>query len=172
MENIRLITPCEEYLSSYIEAYKEDVKYRSGEDEFFCPPEIVIEQAYKYLNNIDIPKERVPSTMLWLVDDKEFIGSLDIRHYLTDKLLLSDVHIGAEIRYSKWNKGYGTKILKMALQYAKDKFHFERVLITCSEKNYASARVIEKNGGILENVVETINDNGEKVMTKRYWINL
>lgn len=172
MENLRLITPCEEYLNSYTEAYKEDVNFRSGEDECLCSPETVIEIAYSYLNGIDIPPERVPSSMLWLVSDREFIGCADIRHRLTDRLLLSDGHIGYEVRFSKWNRGYGTKLLALSLQYAKENFRFDKVLVTCDEDNYASARVIEKNNGILENTIETIDNNGKKHRTKRYWIDL
>lgn len=171
MENLRLITPCEEYLNSYIEAYNEDVNFRAGMDECLCPPETVIETACQYRNGIDLPPERVPSSMLWLVTDNEFIGCTDIRHYLTDRLLLSDGHIGYEVRFSKWNKGYGTKLLALSLQYAKENFHFDKVLVTCDEDNFASARVIEKNGGIWENTLETIDDDGRKHMTKRYWIN-
>lgn len=33
-------------------------------------------------------------------------------------------------------------------------------------------KIIEKTNGILENTIETIDDNGKKHMTKRYWINL
>lgn len=172
MENLRLITPCEKYLKSYTEAYNEDVNFRSGEDERLCPPENVIEIACQYLNGIDIPPERVPSSMLWLVNDDEFIGCTDIRHHLTDRLLMSDGHIGYEVRFSKWNKGYGTKLLAMSLKYAKEKFHFDRVLVTCDEDNIASARVIEKNGGVWENTIETVDDDGKKHMTKRYWIDL
>lgn len=172
METLNLITPCEAYLPSYIEAYQEDVHFRPGEDESFCPPETVIQVAYQYRNGIDIPPERVPSTMLWLVNEDEFIGCADIRHFLTDRLLLSDGHIGYEVRFSKWNKGYGTKLLAMSLQYAKEHFHFDQVLVTCDEKNLASARVIEKNGGVLENTIETTDDNGRTHRTKRYWIAL
>lgn len=110
--------------------------------------------------------------MLWLVNEDEFIGCADIRHFLTDRLLLSDGHIGYEVRFSKWNKGYGTKLLAMSLQYAKKHFHFDQVLVTCDEKNLASARVIEKNGGVLENAIETTDDNGRTHRTKRYWIAL
>lgn len=74
MEKLKLITPCKEYLNSYTEAYNEDVKFRAGEDERLCTPETVIEIARQYLNGIDIPTERVLSTMLWLVNDDEFIG--------------------------------------------------------------------------------------------------
>lgn len=51
----------------------------------------------------------------------------------------------------------------MSLQCAKENFHFDKVLVTCDEDNFASARVIEKNGGIWENALETIDDDGRKI---------
>jgi len=41
------------------------------------------------------------------------------------------------------------------------------VLVTCGDSNLASARVIEKAGGVLEDVRET-----ELGHTRRYWITL
>ena len=40
-----------------------------------------------------------------------------------------------------------------------------RVLMTCDKRNIASARTIQKNGGVLENEVD---NDGEIV--QRYWI--
>ena len=40
----------------------------------------------------------------------------------------------------------------------------ERVLMCCDSDNFASARTIEKNGGVLENVVD-----GGGAPIKRYW---
>ena len=79
-------------------------------------------------------------------------------------------HIGYFIRYSKWNKGYGSKMLSMTLERAK-KLGLKKVLITCNDDNFASIKVIEKNGGILENKV-TNNINGKELLTRRYWIEL
>jgi predicted acetyltransferase len=44
----------------------------------------------------------------------------------------------------------------------------ERALITCNETNPASARTIERNGGVLENVVPAT----EFGTIRRYWIDL
>lgn len=43
----------------------------------------------------------------------------------------------------------------------------DKVLVTCDETNPASARVIEKAGGVLEDVRDT-----ELGRTRRYWITL
>ena len=57
-------------------------------------------------------------------------------------------------------------MLKLALEKFKNT-NIENVLITCKDFNIASKKVIEKNGGIFENIY--INaDDGYKYF--RYWI--
>ncbi|MCT7707108.1 MAG: GNAT family N-acetyltransferase, partial [Lactobacillus iners] len=46
-----------------------------------------------------------------------------------------------------------------------------KVLITCDDDNIGSIKVIENNGGILENKVKNSLSRGN-VITRRYWINL
>lgn len=108
----------------------------------------------------------VPATIYFLVDDKNnILGTLHFRHELNDMLLTYGGHIGYGIRPSERRKGYATLMLKLALEMANDK-GYEKVLITCDEHNIGSARTIEKNGGVLENIVD-VEDEGP---TKRYWI--
>ena len=52
-----------------------------------------------------------------------------------------------------WNQGYATEMLALALQKC-DALGLRELLLTCSPDNPASRRVIEKNGGVLENIVE------------------
>ena len=106
---------------------------------------------------------------LWLVDGEEFVGEISIRHRLTDALTRFGGHIGYGIRYSQWNKGRGTEMLSKALLYAKDVIGLDRVLLTCGDDNLGSARVIEKNGGMLQDkIINIIND--KERLTRRYWI--
>jgi len=44
-------------------------------------------------------------------------------------------------------------------------------LITCDDDNIGSIKVIENNGGILENKVKNSLARGN-VATRRYWINI
>ena len=76
-------------------------------------------------------------------------------------------HIGYGVRYSEWNKGYGTRMLALALERAKA-LGLSRVLITCNDDNLASARVMEKNGFTLEDTIPVTRD-GETILTWRYW---
>jgi predicted acetyltransferase len=56
----------------------------------------------------------------------------------------------------------------MGLELARER-GLHRVLLTCDETNIGSRKVIENNGGQLENAVEV---EGQTVLKMRYWINL
>lgn len=168
---IRLIVPCKEYLRSYTEAYGEYVKNNvitySFTDASSCD---VFEKFDRYRNERELPPDRVGEDKYWLADDEKtyFIGEISIRHRLNDALLLRGGHIGYGIRYSEWNRGYGTMMLALALEKAKE-MRISPVLITCNDDNLASARVIEKNGFTLENKIMTVDPHtGEESLTRRY----
>ena len=111
----------------------------------------------------------VPDSVFFLldVDQKRLLGAADIRHYLTDELLLTGGHIGDGIRPSERRKGYGTELVRLALIECK-KLGIRRVLMTCDRDNVGSAKSIVRNGGVLEN--EFVN--GEGNVEQRYWIDL
>ncbi|QXJ24690.1 GNAT family N-acetyltransferase [Actinomadura graeca] len=106
------------------------------------------------------PDGFVPSTALWWVEEKEFLGALSIRHRLTPWLLDVGGHIGYDVRPSARRRGHGTAMLRAALPVAAG-LGIERALVTCDEDNEGSRRIIEKNGGVLE------DRRGVKL---RYWV--
>jgi len=127
----------------------------------------------RYIHNISLginTGNYVPSTTYWVLDDEKdmMIGALNIRHYLFRDEFETWGHIGYGVRPSERNKGYGTKILGMALQEA-EKMHLIKVLVCCLESNLASVRVIENNGGIFESFGFGF-DNTNNQRIKRYWI--
>jgi predicted acetyltransferase len=117
----------------------------------------------------ELPSDRAPQTTFWLVrNDGKIIGESRLRHYLTPPLEIEGGHIGYAIRPSERQKGYGTRLLAMTLDKARD-LGLSRVLVTCDTDNLASARIIRKNGGILSD--EAISPRtGEPIA--RYWIEL
>ncbi|HVW66601.1 MAG TPA: GNAT family N-acetyltransferase [Candidatus Peribacteraceae bacterium] len=123
-----------------------------------------IELTKKQARGEALPEGWVPATTLWLIDHDEFIGNVNIRHRMTDTLAKRGGHIGYAIRPSMQGKGYGTEMLRLALIEAQ-KLGIDRVLITCSKNNPASRRVIEKNGGVLQDEIDV---DGEPVL--RFWI--
>jgi predicted acetyltransferase len=115
-----------------------------------------------------MPSGYVPETVYWLVDSGEYVGRISIRHTLTERLRTIGGHIGYDVRPSKRGRGYATKMLGLALEKCRE-MGIERVLITCDETNAASRRVIEKNDGVLENMVPNPEGGPDKL---RYWIDL
>lgn len=168
---MKLIRPSEKYLKSYDEAIKENRCFRPNSQALFRDPNSIIEKSMNDELGINLKPGWVPSTTLWLVDKDVFIGEISIRHELTPSLLKYGGHIGYEIRYSESGKGFGTNMLRMALDFCKAELGLRKVLITCDDDNIASAKVIEKNGGVLENKVQNQTDKGE-VITRRYWIEI
>lgn len=110
----------------------------------------------------------VPDSTFFCLDTERniFVGAVNIRHRLNERLLVGVGHIGDGIRPSERNKGYGTKMVALALEECK-KLNIEKVLMCCEINNIASERTIVKNGGIFENEV----DFEGKIM-RRFWIKL
>ena len=129
-----------------------------------------LEKAILDLSPETVPEGRVPSTQFLTFRklDNKLVGMIQVRHNIDiDHLLKFGGHIGDCIRPSERNKGYATKQIALALEFCKS-LNIEKVLITCKDWNKASARTIEKNGGVLENQIT--DENGTTF--NRYWINI
>jgi len=167
---MKLIKPNAKYGKSWLEAMKE---FKSEDRTGFWNyngesknVEDFVRIAKDHEKGKNLPKGWVPATTYWLIDNEKFIGHINIRHELNDFLMKVGGNIGYHIRQTERGKSYGTKILELCLPKAK-KLGLKKVLITCDESNIASRKVIEKNGGQLENKIK--HEDGYKL---RYWINL
>ncbi|HBD06230.1 MAG TPA: GNAT family N-acetyltransferase [Firmicutes bacterium] len=164
-----LVEPSEKYLQSYIEAYDEYKINNVQTYEFDDARTYNIFEKYdNYKHERNLKPKRVGSDYFWLVDEDRnyFIGEICIRHRLTEDLKRYGGHIGYGIRYYEWNKGYGTLMLSLALEMAK-KLRITKVLITCDDDNYGSAKVMENNGFVLQDKVTNVI-NGKTITTRRY----
>lgn len=163
---ITLVIPEKRFMPSYTEAFDQYAALGISTYGMTDPRSCDIFEKYEnYRLEWNLKPDRVGSDYYWLVDDERdyFIGEVAIRHRLNDALYLRGGHIGYVIRSGEWGKGYGTLMLKLALEKAKER-GLDKVLITCNDSNTASARVMEKNGCVLENVIEV---EGQPV--RRYW---
>ena len=105
----------------------------------------------------------------WLLrEDQTILGNSSLRHWLVP--VLEDVggHIGYTIHPQERRKGYGTLILRLSLEKARER-GMQRVLFTCDTDNIGSARIIVKNGGVLASQGWSVR-TGKQV--SRYWIEL
>ncbi|MFD3329759.1 GNAT family N-acetyltransferase [Streptomyces sp. NPDC058701] len=115
---------------------------------------------------LPVEQGRVHATYWWIAEGDTYLGAIDLRHYLNGILLDAGGHIGYSIRPSARRRGLATWALAQVLYEAR-LFGIDRVLLTCDPGNSASMRTIESNGGVLEDVRETLI--GPK---RRYWIDL
>ena len=169
---IKLVRPSEEYLPSYTEAYDEIIENKIDRYHVTNPYEVDVIKKYEdYRKEENLPIGYVTADTYWLVDDdkKYFIGEISIRHSLTEALKKYGGHIGYFVRFSEWNKGYGSMMLKLGLEEAKKIIKEDEILITCDDDNIGSARVMEHNGFILRDKIENVIDD-KKVLSRRYYL--
>ncbi|MEG0309116.1 MAG: GNAT family N-acetyltransferase [Clostridium sp.] len=98
--------------------------------------------------------------------DNRIIGTIQLRHFLTEELEKGGGHIGYGIRPTERKKGYGKQQLLLVLQVAKD-MKIPKVMITCDKDNIASGKTAISCGGILTD--ENFYKGKEQQI---YWINL
>jgi predicted acetyltransferase len=168
-DTLRLVRPDVRYKDSYIAAaYEYEAE---GHWPLWNIPKL-INHFDEYVEML-LLKETDPmpgwsaETVFWSVIGGEYVGRISLRHELIGNLLNYGGHIGYDVRPSMRRRGFGTKQLALCLQEARQR-GFTRVLITCDDDNLGSIRIIEANGGVLEDK----RDNGRPALTRRYWITL
>ena len=99
----------------------------------------------------------------WIVEDGEVLGGIALRHVPDDEI----GQVGYGIRPSARRRGLAGWALGEMLTEARAVLSVHRLLVPCLADNVASARTIERNGGVLEE----IRDTGHGPV-RRYWIPL
>lgn len=177
IEDAELARPSMRHARSHVAALREG--FRRGMQEVVSEQRIrEVESNFaaylalitRQVGNIRLPTgeivPKVPFSLFWLCEGDAFIGEISIRHALNAWLLQEGGHIGYGIRPSRQGRGYGKRMLALALARC-PQLGIERALVTCLEDNHASARIIEANGGHLENVIADPSGRGR---LRRYWI--
>lgn len=155
----------EQAMKAHQELAVEDFHFLLNSFDANEPWEIFVERVNSANRDQDLPVGKVPATFLVAEVDGQIVGRVSIRHRLNEYLQQRGGHIGFGIRPEFRGRGFATEILLEALKIASG-LGIERVLVTCDDTNIASGRVIEKCGGVLENIVGM--ENVEKF--RRYWI--
>lgn len=104
----------------------------------------------------------IPCTLYFLLNDSgEILGGIEINHAATHR---GHLHAGI----APWNrsKGYGSTMLKLALEKCRE-MKFDRVEICTRRDNIGAIKTILNNGGKL---IEEFFENG--VWSRRYLIGL
>jgi predicted acetyltransferase len=155
-----LTAPTAEVRDSFVEAAR-DLRDEGWLPEF--PVDEVAANFDNYVQRILNEKEfwGVPVSTLWYIDGPYYLGSVIIRHRLTSELAQRGGHIGYHVAPHHRRQGHASAMLAAAINHCRSTLGIAQILITCNQSNVASRRVIESNGGVLENVLED---------ECRYWI--
>jgi len=129
-----------------------------------------IRRLYNYSLGIGLPNGLTPYDTFWMMkDDKRTIFAVSrLRHVLNEVSVKEGGHIGYDVPPSYRRQGFGTELLRLTLKEAA-LIGLKRVLVTCDFDNVGSAKIIIKNGGILEN--QMVSDYSGKLVN-RYWIDI
>jgi predicted acetyltransferase len=153
---VQLILPRLEYATSYSEYVRE-----LGDEERYPFPldfehedfPALLQRLENFASGIDLPEDFVPSSTYWLVQGSEIIGVSNLRHYLNDRIRRHGGHIGLGIRPSFRGRGFGNLLLALTILEARRK-GISDIHVHCHKSNIASAKMITRNGGVLDSEVE------------------
>lgn len=174
MSASKLIRPNAEFKESYLEALEEyhaegrytyqDIPTLNADFDQFIK-ELRTEKGYPHQPYQDWV-EPVPETIVWLVKDDQYIGTVDIRHRLNWHLEKWGGHVHFNIRPSMRELGFGKKILKKAMPII-NYLGIDKALITVAPDDDAAIRIVEACGAVFED--ETPATDKFPAM-KRYWL--
>lgn len=112
----------------------------------------------------NLPENRVRSSFKVAVTDAdELVGRISIRYELNEFLTNFGGHLGYGVRPQFRRRGFATDMLQAGLLELQQQGIAE-ALVTCLDSNTASAAVIEKAGGTLEDKREY-----QHQLYRRYW---
>lgn len=143
-----LVQPTTAVRESYLAGEKADCLARDTPLDWIAAAAADFEAFVAERRGIRIRWE-VPSTIYWYVSARHYLGTLVLRHRLTDELAEVGGHIGYHVVAPWQRQGHATRMLAAGLAEARS-LGLERVLLTCAASNEPSRRVILANGGIFE----------------------
>lgn len=159
MKDLFLVEPSTTYEKSFINyalAYKEinDAHYFNKYEKALENFKNYIDILYSYSIGNNLADGDVITSTFWLVDKKEVVGVTRVRHQEVEFA----GHIGYDISPIYRNKGYGSHILRLALDKSKN-IGLKEVILTCDINNAYSKKIIEKNNGKILEIIFNKEDN-------------
>ena len=159
--DIRLVPPCADLLDGYAAALAQGWSPDNTRDvsaeqlaALRADPAAFLASQLDQTGTITLHDGRIvpklPGFRHW-ISDGTFCGSIGFRHQPGTEDLPPYVlgHIGYAVVPWKRRLGYATAALQLMLAEA-SKAGLARVMITCSDNNVPSRRIIENAGGVLE----------------------
>lgn len=165
-----LVEPSLDYKESFLNMVMDYLRQKEDTYTDLYKPALAnfnkyVKKLLHHARGINLPDGEVSYSTYWLTDRYgKIYGNVRIRHYS----LHVYGNIGYDIRPSARRQGYGTILLRLALEKARE-LNLKRIKIACDQRNKASIRVIEKNGGIF---IERVYDRRTRLFVNRYYIDI
>ncbi|GAA5226771.1 GNAT family N-acetyltransferase [Paeniglutamicibacter antarcticus] len=153
-----LATPSTQVQTSYLIGEQADMLHRGSNTEWLRAASLDFDS---YVEERVGVRERwgVPSELFWFTSHEYYIGSLVIRHTLTEDE--GGGHIGYHVVYPWQRQGHASQMLRSALVKCRA-LAIDRALLTVAPDNLASLSVVRRNGGVPDGT----NHEGDI----RFWI--
>lgn len=123
-----------------------------------------LSEMINFSNGIGLPEGFVPESFYFFWEDDTIIGQLRIRHHLCESLINGSGHIGYYIAPEYRGRGYGTKLMALAIKKASKIVPEEEIYLRVNRDNPASLRCMLKNGGYIHHE----DDDHYYVRVKKY----
>ena len=171
----KLVRPSLSYKDSFFESLEE----YHWEGEFEHLSKLIVETNFEdYVDTLNEENrmmhdpcaswtEDVPETVLWLVKESMYLGTVYIRHRLNWHLEKDGGHVYIIIRPDQRHKGYGKRALKLSLTFA-NTLGIEKVLLTIEPENIIARHLAENFGAGPD---KDITQTGQFKRKCRYWLN-
>jgi predicted acetyltransferase len=157
----RLVWPTTAVRTSYLVGEQADCLLRGTPTEWLGPASEDFDDFVAVRRGVQ-RRWDVPSTVFWYVSGEYYLGTLVVRHELTDELTDVGGHVGYHVVAPWRRQGHATRMLAAGLVECR-RLGLEQVLLTCAVDNEPSRRVILSNGGV---------PDGQKQGEDRFWITL
>lgn len=156
-EDLQLLKPTEWLREAYLAMVEEYLA--SGEEHYSQLRELSVRDFGGMLRRwrdaalgVDLGPDDIQQQVLWLVrNGREVLGTVYLRPEADPERQRKTGHVGYYIRPGQRGKGYGTAMLRLAVEMLRTA-GVQSVAVLCDKDNEASKRVAEKNGGRLESV--------------------
>lgn len=174
MSASKLIRPDTDYKDSYLAALGE---YHAEDRYLYQDPAVLADDFGAFVKALRAERgyphqpyqdwvEPVPETVVWMVKDEDYIGTVDIRHRLNWHLEKHGGHVYFVVRPSWRGKGYGKKILRKAIPII-NYLGIDRALITLDPANETAIHIVESCGGVFEDTLPATECFPAR---SRYWL--
>ena len=161
-EEPRLAWPTTAVRMSYLTGEQADCLLRGTDTKWLGPASEDFDAFVAERRGV-LTRWDVPSTVFWYVSGEHYLGTLVVRHELTDELTDAGGHVGYHVVAPWRGQGHAKAMLAAGLAECR-KLGLPRVLLTCTQDNGPSRRVILANGGQPDDRRESGED--------RFWITL